>query len=157
MIYCVGFITDPHIPFHNRRALSAAMNCLADSRLKALYLGGDILDMYWAHDHGPKDPRVKSTLVEEREAGNKFLNDIDKTWKNIPKHFVEGNHETRYERYLIKNCPALFGITDIQLLLGMNDRPNWKWHSYGTHQMVRVENTNLFTKHAPKVLQGLRS
>jgi UDP-2,3-diacylglucosamine pyrophosphatase LpxH len=153
-VICVGFITDPHIPFHSRKALSAAMNCLADSNLYALYLGGDVFDMYWANNHGPKDPRIFSTLESEREEVNKFLDQIDLTWPTIQKRFIEGNHETRFERYLIQNAPAIFGITSIPHLIGMDKRPRWSYHPYGTDQLVQIGKTNLFVKHAPKGSSG---
>jgi UDP-2,3-diacylglucosamine pyrophosphatase LpxH len=151
---CVGFLTDPHIPFHSPKALAVAMNCLADSNLYGLYLGGDIFDMYWANDHGPKDPRIASTLELEVEAVNKFLDEIDQTWPGIQKRFIEGNHETRYERYLIKNAPALFGMTSIPLLTKMAQRPRWTYHPYSTDQLVQIGKTNLYVKHAPKGSSG---
>lgn len=154
MIQCYGFLTDPHIPFHSPRALAAAMNCLADSKLKALFLGGDIFDMYWANGHGPKDPRVFSTLERECDEVNLFLDQIDKTWKNIPKRFIEGNHETRFERFVIEKAPALFGITDLKLLIKMNQRPNWTYHSFDTHQLVKIDGIDLYAKHAPKGSSG---
>lgn len=130
------------------------MNCLADSKLKALYLGGDIFDMYWCHGHGAKDPRVFSTLERENKEVNKFLDQIDSTWKNIPKRFIEGNHETRFERFVMEKAPALFGITDLKLLIGMNTRPNWTYHAFDPHQRVRIGKTDLYAKHAPKGSSG---
>lgn len=154
MIFCIGFITDPHIPFHSRKALGAAMNCLANSNIQGLYLGGDIFDMYWAHDHGPKDPRVFSTLERENTEVNEFLDQIDMTWPTQKKRFIEGNHETRFERYLVKNCPALFGVTSLPHLIGMEKRPNWSYHPFGNHQLVQAAGTDLYMKHAPKGSSG---
>lgn len=154
MIICVGFITDTHIPAHDPKALSAAMNCLADADLHALYLGGDIFDMYWANQHGPKDPRIYSTLESEMKEVNDFLDQIDKTFPNIQKRFIEGNHETRFERYVISNCPAMFGMTDLKLLIGMHNRPLWSYHPYGPNQLVGFGKTNLFAKHAPSGSSG---
>ncbi len=156
-IICVGFLTDPHIPFHDRKGLAAAMNCLADSRLSALYLGGDVPDMYWCHGHGSKHPTpmALSSFAKEKDATSKFLDEIDKTWgPKVPKHWVEGNHEFRFERWLVDHAPELFGITDMRILFGMNTRPNWHYYDYGPNQLVRIEKTNLFAKHAPKGSSG---
>lgn len=154
MIICVGWIPDCHIPFHDPKALGAVLNCLADSRLHGLYLGGDIFDMYWANQHGPKDPRIFSTLESEKEAVNKFLDQVDLTWPTQKKRFIEGNHETRFERYLIAKCPELFGVTSIELLIRMNERPNWSYHPFGNQQLVQIAGTSLHTKHAPKGSSG---
>jgi UDP-2,3-diacylglucosamine pyrophosphatase LpxH len=154
MIKCVGFLTDTHIPFHSRRALAVALNVLADSRLSALYLGGDILDMYWCHGHGPKHPAVRSTLELERDEGVMFLDMLDKTFPGIPKHFIEGNHETRFERFLVQHAPALFSLTSMRHLLEMDRRKNWKYYDFGPNQLVQIEKTSLFAKHAPKGSSG---
>ena len=153
-IKCVGVLPDLHIPFHNRRALAAALNCLADSKLDALFLLGDVVDAYNLSMHGPKHPAVHSSLLDEVNETKHFLDTVDLTWPELEKHFVEGNHEWRLERYICANAPALFGITDMQMLLGMHNRPGWKWHPYGARQLVQVLNSNLYTCHAPKGSSG---
>lgn len=154
MVFCIGYLTDPHIPFHSPRALNCALNCLADSNLGGLYLGGDIFDMYWAHDHGPKDPRIYSTLEHEAQEVNKFLDLIDMTWPTQKKVFIEGNHETRYERYVIKNAPSLFGMTSLPQVMNMHQRVNWNYVPFGNHQLKQVAGTDLYTKHAPRGSSG---
>lgn len=155
-IKCVGFLTDLHIPFHDKRATAAALNCLADSKLSALYLGGDILDMYWCHGHGSKHPGLGmlSSFEKEKAAGVDFLDQLDKTWRGIPKHFIEGNHETRFERWLVDKAPQLFGVTEMRNILEMDRRKNWKYHDFGPNQLVQVEKADLWSKHAPKGSSG---
>lgn len=155
MIHCVGFITDPHLPYQDNKAVGCALSVLRDSNLSELYLGGDIFDMYWAHDHGPKHPGAMSGFIHEKDEANKFLDLIDSLWPAIPKKFIEGNHEYRFERYLLKNCPALFGITQMDLLIGMDKRFNWKFYPYITGQLIQVMKTNLYLKHAPKGSSGV--
>lgn len=153
-IVCVGYITDPHIPFHSAKALSVALSVLHDSNISSLILGGDVLDMYWANAHGPKHPEIAKGFLHEIEEGNNFLDLIDKTWPDIPKHYVEGNHETRFERFLIKNCRELFGITEVKFLLDMHKRPKWTYHGYGPRQLMQVGKSDLYAKHAPAGSSG---
>jgi len=110
--------------------------------------------MYWAHDHGPKDPRIFSTLEQEVAEVNKFMDLIDATWPTQKKRFIEGNHETRFERYLIKNAPAMFGMTSVEHLIGIDKRFNWSYHPFGNQQLVQIAGTDLYTKHAPKGSSG---
>ena len=155
-LIAVGYLTDLHLPFHNRRHLELALNVLSDAQIKSLYLGGDILDMYWCHGHGAKhpSPMMLSSFDKEREAGVSFLDRLDKLWPGIPKHFVEGNHETRFERWIVEKAPALFGVTEMRRMLELDRRQNWSYYDFGPRQLVRVEKTNLFAKHAPKGSSG---
>lgn len=158
-IKCVGFITDPHIPYQDNKAMSCALSVLKESNIDELYLGGDILDQYWCHDHGPKHPGVISGFVHEAEEGNKFLDVIDMHWPRIKKHFIEGNHEQRFERFMVKNAWQIFGITEMSKILridkdSVNPRYNWSYYPYKTGQLIRVQNTDLFLKHAPKGSSG---
>lgn len=158
-IKCIGFITDPHIPYHDNKALSCALSVLKDSKISELFLGGDVLDQYWCHDHGPKHPDIVKGFFDEAAEGNKFLDLIDREWPTIPKHFIEGNHENRFERYIIKNCYQIFGLTELSKILridkdSQNPRLFWKWYPFRTGQLIRVQNTDLYLKHAPKGSSG---
>lgn len=145
----VGIIMDCHRPYHNVKAYAAMMNAFAGWGLDALYIIGDYADMYAINGHGPKHPKLFQMLVDERDDVVEGLDEIDKTWPKIPKHFIEGNHEFRFERYLVSKCPELFGVTDIQHLLGFPQRKNWKFHSYGPNQLARVLGSKLYIKHEP--------
>lgn len=148
-LYCVGFATDHHIPFHSKRNLGAVMNCFADSNLKALYLGGDVADTYWCHGHGAKHPNVHAGFEVEKQAVCKYLDEIDQCFSDIPKHFIEGNHETRFERWIVNNAPQLFGVTQMKSILEFERRKNWHYYDFNPRQLVRIQDTNLYAKHAP--------
>jgi UDP-2,3-diacylglucosamine pyrophosphatase LpxH len=145
----VGVIMDVHGPFEHKRRYDAMLNAYASIGLDALYIIGDFLDFYCLHGHGAKHPLVRKNLLDEIEWGNRKLDEIEKTFSGIPLVFIEGNHEWRLERYIVNNAPALFGVTEIKRLLKMDQRPRWKWHSYGPRQLVRIEGSDLFAKHDP--------
>lgn len=145
----VGMVMDVHGPYEDVKAYNLMMEVFADNKLSALYLIGDFADMYWVHGHGPKHPLTPKKFSEEIEWVNRRLDEIDKQWKSIPKHFIEGNHEWRLERYLIDKCPELFGFIDCEQLFKLRERPGWRWHPYGPNQLVQVAGSKLYAKHDP--------
>jgi hypothetical protein len=151
-IYAAGYLTDTHHPFENKRHVDLALQVFTDANIRSLYLGGDIADQFWCHGHGAKHPTpmILSSFEKERDAVNGFLNRIDQLWPDIPKHFIEGNHENRFERWIIDKAPALFGVTEMRRILEFDRRSKWSYYDYGPRQLVRIDKTNLFAKHAPK-------
>jgi predicted MPP superfamily phosphohydrolase len=145
----VGIIMDVHRPYHDRKAYGVMMNAFAGWGIDALYIIGDYADMYGVHGHGAKHPRLYQMLSDERDDVCAGLDEIDKTWPRIPKFYVEGNHEYRYERFIVDKAPTLFGLTDIKFLFEMNRRKNWTWYSYGPNQLAKVMGSKLYIKHEP--------
>jgi UDP-2,3-diacylglucosamine pyrophosphatase LpxH len=118
------------------------------AHLDEIVILGDYADFYSVSSH-QKDPRVFSMLTEEVADVTVGLHELDRLFPNALKVFIEGNHENRLERYLIKNAPALFGITSIEHILQIADRPNWKFHSYGPDQSHNVLKSTLYARHEP--------
>lgn len=114
-----------------------------------IYIKGDYGDFYNLHQHGPKDPRVATTLVNEIEAIKFSLDELDALFPDAKKHFIQGNHEWRLERYIQNKAPELFGFVTCQQLLGLEGRPNWVFHRYWPDQKVQVLDTNLYLRHTP--------
>ena len=105
-------LQDIHFPYHNAESLTSALEYGYKHSVDAIYLNGDILDIYQLSDH-EKDPRKRS-LSEELEMGREFLQDLRTNFDGLPIYYIPGNHELRMERYLYKN-PQLLGVPDFQL------------------------------------------
>lgn len=116
--------------------------------LKEIVLYGDYADFYSVMTHD-KSPDLDRLLVQEVEAVNKRLDELDKLFPKANKVYLEGNHEDRLERYLCNQAPALFGITDIRFLFKLNQRPRWKLIPYGPNQQYKVLGSKLLAKHEP--------
>lgn len=144
-----GIITDAHIPYEHKKRYSAMMNCFADSGLDGLYIIGDFADIYGLQMHGPRNPGVIEKFQDEVNAVNARLDEIDKTFPNAKKVYIEGNHETRFERYLHQYAAPLFGLVEIQTLFKMHERPGWTWVPYGPRQLTTVLDSKLHIKHEP--------
>src|SRR4051812_43127797 len=126
---CYAILMDTHRPYHHVRAYNLQLKILNDLKIHGLYLIGDYADFYYVNGHGPKHPGIHNDLVDEIDDVNKGLDELDRLFPRIPKHYIEGNHEYRLERFLQNQCPELFGLLDIRNLLKMHERPLWKWHS----------------------------
>lgn len=144
-----GIVMDTHRPYHNRRAYALMLKIFHDLKINGLYLIGDYADFYGVNGHGPKHPRITQMMVDEIDDVNKGLDELDKYFPRIPKHYIEGNHEWRLERYLINKAPELYGIYDIKHLFKMHERVNWRWYDYGPHQKTKVGGSKLWIRHEP--------
>lgn len=147
-----GIITDAHVPYEHKRRYSAMMNCFADAGLDGLYIIGDFADAYGLSAHGPRNPGVAESFKQEIDAVNKRLDEIDLLLPDKKKVYIEGNHEYRFERYLHNCAPALYGMIEIGVLLGMTKRQGWHWVSYGPHQLEWVMGSKLYIKHEPSTM-----
>lgn len=105
-------LSDIHLPYHDIDALETAINWGLKKGINAVYLNGDTLDMYQA-SRFVKDRR-KRQLSEELETGRNFLKQLQDLF-NCPIYYKIGNHEDRWERFLMTNAPELLGIADFKL------------------------------------------
>lgn len=108
----VGVLSDIHIPYHSIEAVTIAIDYLKKEKVDAVILNGDTLDFYQL-SRFDKDPRKRS-FAHELEAGRKFLESIQMALK-CPIYFKIGNHEARYEKYLMIKAPELLDISEFRL------------------------------------------
>jgi len=150
----IGILNDIHIPFHSKSALDVALTILEDiykeKTLSTIILNGDVGDFYGVNLHGkmPSDMSIKNTIKDEIYQVNKFLDHICKRFKNVEIVFIEGNHETRLLRYIVKKCPELFDMFSIPELFKLKER-KIKFVPYGRNQLYKIPETNLFVRHSP--------
>lgn len=116
----ITVLSDIHIPYHSIEALTACFDFLKSEKPTAILLNGDILDFYQLSRFG-KDPRKRS-VAHELQAAREFLDVLSQFGAKI--YYKIGNHEERYEHYLMAKSPELLGIQQFELkyLLGLNER-----------------------------------
>ncbi len=143
-------IPDSHIPYHDEKAYRLMIKVAKFYRkqLKEIVSLGDYGDFYSVMFHA-KHPKIDQMLQTEVESINAHLDELDELFPRAKKVFIEGNHEYRLERYICDKAPSLFGITDIKLLLKLNQRKNWKFVPYGPNQQHKILNSKLMAKHEP--------
>ena len=116
----IAVLSDVHIPYHSIDALSAALDFIQAEKPSAILLNGDILDFYQLSRFG-KDPRKRS-VAHELQAAREFLDVLAQFGAKI--YYKIGNHEERYQNYLMMKAPELLGVQQFELqhLLGLNER-----------------------------------
>ena len=116
----IAVLSDVHIPYHSITALSAALDFIQAEKPSAILLNGDILDFYQLSRFG-KDPRKRS-VAHELQAAREFLDVLAQFGAKI--YYKIGNHEERYQHYLMAKAPELLGVQQFELqhLLGLHDR-----------------------------------
>jgi predicted phosphodiesterase len=129
--YKVIVLPDMHIPFHDRKALSAVEQYMADETWDEWLQLGDFLDLSCISHFSRHTPRKVEghTIHAEYEAGNRVLerHQAIVRERNPKAKFtmLEGNHEGRVEKYL-DEFPQLRNIIEVETALCLNKR-NVKW------------------------------
>jgi len=116
----IAVLSDVHIPYHSIDALTACFDFIQAEKPSAILLNGDILDFYQLSRFG-KDPRKRS-VAHELQSAREFLDVLSQFGAKI--YYKIGNHEERYQHYLMAKAPELLGVQEFELqhLLGLNER-----------------------------------
>jgi predicted phosphodiesterase len=107
------FLSDIHVPYHNIEALTVALKHGLEEGCDTVYLNGDVIDFY-AISSFDKDPR-KRNFGEEVMKTREFLSLLRGLFPKAHIYYKCGNHDVRYERYLMKCAPDLFGLGEYNL------------------------------------------
>jgi hypothetical protein len=99
--------SDIHVPYHDERAVEAALRYGVDNGCDSLLLNGDAFDAYQA-SHWVRDPRADKV---DKELG--VLKCLIKYMSQYFKRcaYKIGNHEDRIESYLFMNAPQMPSIS----------------------------------------------
>lgn len=95
-------LSDIHFPHHDLQSLVLALNKAKDSACDSIYLNGDILDCYLISNFLKEGGNM--TFNEEREMFWRFIDWIQDEFQ-LPVFFKAGNHEERWEHYILRNAP----------------------------------------------------
>lgn len=94
---------------------------------------GDFIDFEQISTHD-KDALSRHTVEDELASANLALDALDSLGAK-DKQFIEGNHESRFRRYLVKNAPQVSGLLSVQGLLSLSSR-GWEWTKYRTSKGI---------------------
>ena len=116
-----GVVGDVHAPFHDEKALRAAVKEMRGVGIRLLLLNGDILDMRGVSPFYREPDEV--AVVGEIEAGRKLLRWLRWQFPDARVVYREGNHEFRLRRFIAEKAKELFGLpgTTLPELLGLGD------------------------------------
>lgn len=99
-------ISDLHIPYHDIKALTAALDYGKKHKINTVIINGDLLDFHML-SRFEKDPRKRS-VKEEFDTCKEFLRVLRKTFPNAAIYWIKGNHDKRYEKWLLAKAPEVF-------------------------------------------------
>lgn len=109
----VLMLFDPHIPYHDIKALHLAIDHGVKNGCDTVLLGGDFIDCYEISSF-EKD-KTKRSFKSELQLTKQFFSFLRFKFPKARIYAKMGNHEERYERYIRKNASALDGIEDFEL------------------------------------------
>lgn len=109
----IGMLQDVHVPFHDKAALIAAIAYLRDYKPTHIILNGDFCDFHAISKYRkrPKECDFPGELAQIKQVFE-ILRKVFPTEKII---FKNGNHEDRYEIYMIDHAPEIFDMEQFTL------------------------------------------
>jgi predicted phosphodiesterase len=124
----IAIVCDVHVPDHDRPTVRAFFEWCKHNKPDEIILAGDILELESCSGHG-KIVRPP-LLLEDRDAGRSFLDDVRKHNPRARLTYLEGNHETRLARKVVDRIPELSGAVSLPEMLELRQR-GIAWHPYG--------------------------
>jgi predicted phosphodiesterase len=112
-------MSDLHIPFHDNQAIELSCEHGMKHNINTILLNGDIFDFY-SESKFVKDPRQMNSK-SDLNAGREFLHWLKEQFPQAKIIFKIGNHEERYEIYMMQNAPVIFqtDLFHVEDLLGL--------------------------------------
>ena len=112
---------DAHIPYHDQDALEIFIERAVTMNAKTVLLMGDWIDFYGI-SRFLRDPRKRS-IKEEIDIFKEILAIIREAVPKAKIVYKMGNHEERYDAYILRNAPELYRLQSCHLdsVLGVKE------------------------------------
>jgi predicted phosphodiesterase len=122
-------VSDAHAPYHSPIWWDLLLQVGRAIKPKTIVIIGDFADFYSVSAHD-KNPDRAHKLADELDAVDAMLDELGALGAT-DKLYVEGNHEDRLRRYLMKS-PELHGVVSTEKLLKLAER-GWEFVPYKRH------------------------
>lgn len=99
-------ISDLHAPYHDNTAISVALDYGKEKKINTVVINGDLIDFHML-SRFEKDPRKRS-VKQEFDTAKDILRVIRKTFPTAKIYWILGNHDKRYEKWLMAKAPEIF-------------------------------------------------
>lgn len=140
-------IPDCHIPYEDKRAYELMLAVAKDVDPDEITILGDYADFYCLSAWG-KEPGYNQVLQEEVCEVIERLKELNRLFPNAKKIYIEGNHEYRLARYINRNCPDLYGVVDVKIILELSVL-DYHFIPYGPYQKYNILDSKLIARHEP--------
>lgn len=105
---------DFQVPFHDPRCVALLNLFLEREQPDWLILNGDFQG-FWEISSFDLAPRGGKRFLGEIETGKKILLNFRRILPHASITWIEGNHESRLRKYLIRNAKELYGLDYVRL------------------------------------------
>lgn len=109
-------LSDLQLPYHDRKALGAVCNLLADraSDISELHQIGDFFDFLAISRFSAGTPQEDGRgLQREIDVAEDVMGDLNKAAPAVPKTRIRGNHDDRLDKYLSTKARGLRGLKSL--------------------------------------------
>lgn len=106
-------ISDLHVPYHDEKAIKAALKYGKEKKVNTIIINGDLIDFYQL-SRFEKDPRVRNAAFEIKEA-KQVLEYIRHQFPKALIIWYMGNHDHRFTKYMVNKAPELLDIPEFSL------------------------------------------
>lgn len=106
-------LCDAHIPYHDAKAIEAAIGTGLEYNVGCVVLGGDWGDFYRCshYERDPETRRLKDELQDNRDS----LVYLRQKFPKARIIYRKGNHEHRLTAYMRYHCEELLGIAEFEI------------------------------------------
>jgi len=114
-------LPDIHWPYHDQRALDAAIDYGIKVGCSVVLIQGDGFDCYYVSSF-KKDP-LRPQFHTERKISKQLFKDFTRQIGDVRKIFLCGNHEERIQSYIWTQAPAFADVKALSVpaLYGLNE------------------------------------
>lgn len=136
-------IGDIHVPYHSQECVDIVTRMAWHFKPRNIIINGDALDnaQLSRFNHSPFEPASLKSDIEEL---CNIISDLQK-YSNVI--YIEGNHESRFQKYINDNAPDLHGLLSMESLINNNlSTPVQYVHTVPSESMLEWQN-NLLIGH----------
>lgn len=118
-VWKIASIWDVHVPDHDLRLWASFLAWCEDEQPDEVIIGGDFLELESASQHGGVSR--PALLREDIDAGATALRQLRQANPDAVLTYLEGNHEDRFSRIMVRNIPTFDGATSIPEMLPLRE------------------------------------
>ncbi len=115
----IAVLSDIHLPYHDRNALVRAIKEVKSIEVDAIYLNGDLMDAYQLSKH--EKNKLNRSFKYEVDMTRLFFEELRGNFKEEDIYFKIGNHDQRFDRYIMDNADQLAGLLTLEDILRLRD------------------------------------
>jgi len=106
-------ISDLHIPYHNIKAITIALDYGKANNVNTIFINGDLIDNHQV-SRFETDPKKRS-VKQEFDATKQFLVSLRAAFPDAAIYWLKGNHCIRWEKFLLMKVREIWDDEYFQL------------------------------------------